>query len=179
MKNLSKFIIAIVVCELAGAIGSVFTMPAIPGWYAGLAKSALTPPAWVFGPVWTGLFTLIGISLFLVSRNDWRVRNPLWQNGRKAWNPWSERLWTGDLQKFNVIAIFVAQYILNITWSYLFFGLRFPGLAFAELITLWIAIVYTAINFYRISKPAAWLLLPYLVWVSFAGYLDIFVFLHN
>ena len=172
LNNFFKLAIAIIISELAGIIGSVFTASAITGWYAGLEKPALNPPSWVFGFVWTILYFLIGISLFLVWKNNWEIRNPILESRRKAWNVFSERLWMGDLQKVNVIAIFVVQYILNIAWSYLFFGLRLSGLAFFGLLALWLAIIWTIANFYRISKTAAYLLLPYILWVSFAGYLN-------
>ena len=152
INNAFKLVISIVISESAGIIGSFFTIPAIPDWYAGLVKPALNPPAWVFGPVWIALYFLIGVSLFLVWKNDWKTINPILENKRKAWNVLSERLWTGNLQKANVIAIFIVQYILNILWSFIFFGLHLPCLAFFEILALWFAIVFTIFNFYRISK---------------------------
>lgn len=177
--NALKFVIAIAVSELAGVIGVVFTAPAISVWYAGLVKSALNPPSWVFGPVWTALYVLIGIALYLVWKNDWKTNNPIWMGEGKAWNAWSRRLWTGDLQKANAVAIFGVQYILNTAWSYLFFGLHLSGFAFFELCALWFSIVWTVIVFYRISRPAAYLLLPYLLWVSFALYLNYSIWILN
>lgn len=178
-KNILKFIIAIAVSELAGVVGAVFTMPAISVWYAGLAKPELAPPDWVFGPVWTALYALIGISLYLVWKNNWEVKNRFLEGERKAWNKWSERLWTGDWRKANAIAVFAIQYILNIAWSYLFFGLRSSGFAFFALLALWLAIFWTIVAFYRISRPAAYLLLPYLIWVGFAGYLNYSIWMMN
>ena len=172
IKDIFKLVISIVISESAGVIGSFFTIPAISDWYVGLVKPALNPPAWVFGPVWIALYFLIGVSLFLVWKNDWKTINPILENKRKAWNVLSERLWTGNLQKANVIAIFIVQYILNILWSFIFFGLHLPCLAFFEILALWFAIVFTIFNFYRISKLSAYLLLPYIFWVSFAGYLN-------
>ena len=187
MNNIFKFVIAIVISELAGVIGAVFTMPAILSpstgsrlsWYAGLVKPELDPPNWVFGPVWTALYALIGISLYLVWKNNWEVKNRFLESRRRAWNKWSERLWTGDWKKANAIAVFVIQYVLNIAWSYLFFGLRMPGLAFFGLLALWLAIFWTIVAFYRISKPAAYLLLPYIIWVGFAGYLNYLIWISN
>ena len=144
-----KLIIAITVSELAGIIGSIFTMPSIAGWYAGLAKPALNPPAWVFAPVWTTLFALMGIAAFLV--------------------------WRKGLNNRNVkiaLVIFIIQLVLNTLWSIIFFGLHNPGGAFIEIIFLWIAIFFTIIVFFKISRPAALLLVPYIIWVSFAGYLN-------
>lgn len=180
VSNLFKLVIAIGVSMGAGAIGSFFTTPAIQsGWYATLIKPTLNPPGWVFGPVWTTLYVLMGISLFLVWSHDWKVVNPLWKKSGKAWNPWSERLWRGDWQKANVIAIFTIQLLLNIKWSLVFFALHSPMLAFLVIIALWISILYTIINFYRISKPAAWLLVPYILWVTFAIYLNYSIWMLN
>lgn len=172
INNIFKLIIAVIISELAGVTGALFTVPEISSWYAGLAKPELSPPDWVFGPIWTAIYFLIGVSLFLVWKNDWRVENPILESRQKAWNMWSERLWTKDLQKANVIAIFAVQYILNILWSFIFFGLHLPLLAFFGILALWIAIIFTIINFYRVSKLAAYLLAPYILWVSFAGYLN-------
>ncbi len=172
MKNYIKFILAIVISGLAGVLGSVFTTPSIPTWYASLAKPVLNPPAWVFGPVWTVLYFLIGLALYLVWKNNLQVANPLLIKAGKPWNKWSERLWTGDWQKANVVAVFAVQYVLNIAWSFVFFGLHNPWVAFFVILALWCSIVYLMVNFYRISKPAAWLLVPYIIWVSFAAYLN-------
>ncbi|MDD3150530.1 MAG: tryptophan-rich sensory protein, partial [Candidatus Gastranaerophilales bacterium] len=154
INNTFKLIIAIVVSELAGIIGSVFTRPSIAGWYAGLVKPALNPPAWVFGPVWTTLFALMGIAAFLV-----------WSSYAKA---------SEDKKKGIKIALtlFGIQLTLNTLWSIIFFGLHNPGLAFIEIIFLWLAIIATIIAFAKISRPAAWFLVPYIIWVSFAGYLN-------
>lgn len=149
MSNTLKLITAIVVSELAGIIGSVFTTPSIPTWYATLARPALNPPAWVFGPVWTTLFALMGIAAFLV---------------------WRKGLDRRDVKI--ALGIFIGQLVLNTLWSIIFFGLHSPGGAFIEIIFLWLAILATIITFAKISRPAAWLLLPYILWVSFAGYLN-------
>lgn len=167
------------VSEFAGIIGSIFTVSAIPNWYAALVKPALNPPSWVFGFVWTILYFLIGVSLFLVWKNNWETKNLILESRRKTWNAFSERLWTGDLQKTNAIIIFGIQYFLNILWSFIFFGLHLPGLAFFEILALWFAIIWTIVNFYRISKLAAYLLLPYVLWVSFAAYLNYVIWILN
>lgn len=146
---------AVLLCELAGGIGALFTMPSVSTWYAGLLKPALTPPGWVFGPVWTTLYALMGIALFLV------------------WLSKSAR------RKGYAYAFFGIQLVLNVCWSVIFFGWHNPGLAFVELVALWTAIVATIIAFYRISRPAALFLLPYLLWVSFAGYLNFSVWQLN
>ena len=176
--NLLKLIIAVAIAEFAGVAGSLLTGSGFE-WYAGLAKPALTPPSAVFGPVWTVLYLLMGSALFIAWKNDWKTIHPIWQKNRKAWNPISERLWTGDWQKMNVIAVFGVQYILNILWPFVFFCARSPGLAFFAIIALWCSIVYVIINFYRISKAAAYLLLPYLAWVTFAAYLNYAIWMLN
>lgn len=149
LNNTLKLFIAIAGSESAGIIGSVFTAPAIAGWYAGLIKPTLNPPAWVFGPVWTTLYALMGIAAFLV--------------------------WKKGLDRKNVriaLCVFIGQLILNTFWSVLFFGLHRIDGALVEIIFLWLAIFATIIAFFKISKTAAWLLVPYLLWVSFAAYLN-------
>lgn len=178
--NLSKFLASLVICSLAGAIGSISTASSVSTWYTTLVKPALNPPSWLFAPVWTTLYIMMSVSLFLVWKNNWKIRYPLvTKKWGKAWNPYSQRLWTGSWQTANVISIFGIQLGLNTLWSVLFFGLHTPGFAFFELLALWCAIVYTIINFYRISKPAAYLLIPYLLWVSFAGYLNFMIWMLN
>ena len=158
INNTFKLIIAIVVSELAGIIGSVFTTLSIAGWYATLVKPALNPPAWVFGPVWTTIFALMGISLFLIWKSDPSVAP-------------KERRRGG--------IIFFIQLVLNTLWSIIFFGLHSPGGALIEIVFLWLAILATIVVFYKISKPAAWLLVPYIAWVSFAMYLNYVIWLLN
>jgi len=158
INNFLKLVIAVVACEVAGIIGSVFTMPSIPTWYAGLAKPALNPPAWVFGPVWTILFALMGISLFLI----WKSISSVTQKERRVG-----------------IILFFVQLALNMLWSIIFFGLHNPGVAFVDIILLWLAILATIITFAKISKLAAWLLVPYILWVSFAAYLNFALWILN
>ncbi|MFA5172844.1 MAG: TspO/MBR family protein [Candidatus Paceibacterota bacterium] len=155
-NNTLKLIIAIIVSELAGIIGSVFTTPSIAGWYAGIVKPALNPPSWVFGPVWTTLFAFMGIAAFLV---------------------WKKGLNRKDVKI--ALGIFLGQLVLNTFWSIIFFGLHSPGGAFIEIIFLWLAIFATIIAFVKISKPAAWLLIPYILWVSFASYLNFMIWISN
>lgn len=143
-----KLFIAIAVSQGAGLLGSLFTFEAIPTWYATLTRPALSPPNWVFGPVWTTLFFLMGISAFLV-----------WQKGLKR----------KDVRI--ALGIFLVQLVLNTLWSIIFFGWQHLGLACIEITLLWLAILFTIKSFWSISKPAAWLLIPYLLWVSFASYL--------
>lgn len=146
----------IVLAEGAGIIGSIFTAPSIQGWYATLMRPELAPPNWLFAPVWTTLFFLMGIAAFLV----WR----------KGWHRTEVKL---------ALGIFGVQLVLNTLWSILFFGLRSPGAAFIEIIFLWLAIVATIVAFARVARPAAWLLAPYIAWVSFAAYLNYMIWTLN
>ncbi len=148
--------LCIAICELAGIIGSIFTVSAIPSWYAGLAKPALNPPSWVFGPVWTILYALMGVALFLLIKRG--RQHPKWKIA---------------------LSLFGAQLLANALWSVLFFGAHSPFMALINIVILWILIVGTIICFYRISKPAAYLLAPYLIWVSFATYLNYMIFRLN
>ena len=144
-KTTVRFIVSIFVCLAAGLVGSIFTTPAIPGWYATLQKPSFSPPNFLFAPVWTTLYILMGISLALI------------------------------LNKKNKTAIifFVVQLVLNSLWSILFFGLKSPKLAFVEIIFLWLAILITILKFFKISKLAGWLFVPYLLWVSYASVLNL------
>lgn len=172
MKKIAKFIISIVVCQLAGFIGAIFTTPKINTWYAGLNKPAFTPPGSFIGAVWTILFFLMGISLYLVWDKNWKPQVSSQDKKMRYWNRFSEKLWKGEWREENVVLIFALQLVLNVLWSMLFFGLQSPAMAFFELLMLWWTILYTIANFYRISKPAAYLLIPYITWVSFAGMLN-------
>jgi tryptophan-rich sensory protein len=179
IKNFFKLVIAIGISCGAGVVGSFFTAPAVQSvWYAELVKPTLNPPAWVFGPVWTTLFALMGVSAWLV----WKQ----WDNGSPSIK----------LRVKIALAIFIGQLVLNTLWLIIFFGLHSPGGALVEIVFLWFAILATIIAFAKISPPShkatdgqgnpavhpvrafivsngAWLLLlPYLLWVSFAGYLN-------
>ena len=156
LSNLARLTISIAVSEFAGIVGSFFTMPSIRVWYADLIKPTINPPAWIFGPVWTTLFLLMGIAAFLIWMED-----PKRKDVRIA------------------LAIFALQLILNISWSIIFFGLHSPGAALIEIIFLWLSILATIIAFYKILKTAAWLLTPYLAWVSFAALLNYLIWRLN
>jgi tryptophan-rich sensory protein len=132
------------VCFGAALIGSIFTNPSIPSWYADLAKPSWTPPNWVFGPVWSALYLMMALAAWLV-----------WRRG-------------GLTAASMPIALFMVQLGLNVTWSILFFGLHMPGVAFGEIVALLFAILATTIVFWRSTPIAGYLLLPYLIWVAFA-----------
>lgn len=144
---------SIVLPLLAGFIGSYFTFPSIGTWYVALNKPLFNPPNFIFGPVWTLLYILMGISLYLV----------LTKKGKKE----------------KALKLFAFQLILNVLWSLIFFGLHSPTLALFEIVILWIAIFATIKAFLPISKNAAYLLYPYIVWVSFAMILNLSIVLLN
>lgn len=151
-----KLAIAIFVCLLAGFIGSYSTTGAIDGWYDTLEKPSYTPPSWVFAPVWTLLYILMGVSLFLV-----------WDKGIE--NP----------RIRNAMLLFGAQLILNLSWSLVFFGMQNPLYGLVNIIILWAAIVFVIIDFYHIEKKAAYLLIPYILWVTFAAFLNYGIYALN
>ena len=156
LPSFFKLIITIVGSELAGGIGAIFSISAIPTWYAGLIKPAINPPSWIFGPVWTTLYLLMGISAYIV-----------WNKG---WN-------RTDVRK--ALYVFLLQLVCNALWSIIFFGLHSPLWALVCIIAMWLTIVWTMILFRNISKPAMWLLVPYILWVSFAGYLNYSIWILN
>lgn len=139
----------------ASALGSAATLPNIPSWYAGLQKPSFTPPNWIFGPVWTSLYAMMGYAFFRVMRtqeNADRRRASIW---------------------------FLIQLALNTSWSFAFFGARNPGLGVAVIVALWLAIAATIAAFHRIDRIATWLLAPYLAWVSYATALTVAVWRLN
>lgn len=150
-----KFIAAIAISFLAAGIGSLATTPNIPTWYAGLEKPFFSPPNWLFAPVWTVLYIGIGSSLWLV---------------------WIKKAATSKTREYRLFAI---QLALNALWSLIFFGMHQPWLAVVVIIALDIAVIATIWSFNRISRPAAGLLLPYLLWICFATCLNIGVAILN
>lgn len=151
MKNLFRLIISIIICQSAGIIGSFFTVSSIGGWYQTLNKPVFNPPGYVFGPVWITLYLLMGISLYLV---------------------WNKK---GSAGIKIPLIIFFAQLFFNTIWSILFFGLESPVLALIDIKILLILIIITMFSFYKVSKPAAFLMIPYLLWVSFATVLNYYI----
>jgi len=159
MKSIIAIIIAIVVSELAGIIGSIFTISAIPTWYAGLMKPALNPPSWLFGPVWITLYALMGIAAFLIWK--YHAQEKGLEKKRKA------------------LGVFCLQLFLNALWSIIFFGFHSPSWALVGIVVLWFTILWTMVLFYKISRSAMYLLLPYILWVSFAMYLNYSIVMLN
>jgi len=155
IKDILKLGISIVLCQLVGFLGSLFTTPAIPTWYKTLRKPFFTPPNWIFSPVWISLFILMGISLFMV----WRRQ---------------------DHPRFKTALIFFfVQLILNVFWSAAFFGLRSPLLGLIDIVLLWVAILLTIKHCLRVQRMAGLLLLPYILWVSFAVALNFSLWILN
>lgn len=153
--EISKFVISISICLGVGSLGSFFTAPKISSWYATLEKPFFTPPNWIFGPVWTILYFLMGCSLYLV-----------WQK-------------VGDKNIKLAVLVFGGQLFLNISWSLVFFTLESPILALGVIILLWLAICLTIYLFYDISAWSSYLLIPYLIWVSFAIILNLAIVILN
>ncbi|MFA6551281.1 MAG: TspO/MBR family protein [Patescibacteria group bacterium] len=154
--NWAKLCGALALCLGAGGIGSVFTTPVIPTWYAGLNKPEFSPPNFIFAPVWTTLFILMAVALYLI-----------WQKG-----------WQNKAARTGMI-IFVIHLFFNTLWSILFFALHNPFLALLDIIILWLLIIVLMIKFYALDKRAGYLLIPYFLWVSFASVLNYFIFILN
>ncbi len=137
----------IVLCQAVGLLGARWTAPAIPSWYRGLRKPSFNPPSWVFGPVWTLLYLLMAIAAWRISLAESPLRTA-------------------------ALTLFAAQLALNFIWSWLFFRRHNVRAAFFELAALWLAIAATLGVFSQIDAPAAWLMAPYLAWVTFAAILN-------
>ena len=147
-QQILGLVVFLAACYLVASIGGFVTAPAISGWYATLPRLSWTPPNWVFGPVWTLLYTLMAIAAWLV----WRR--------------------AGVTAVAVPLTLFAVQLALNLAWTLLFFGLHRVGLAFLDIVLLWLAILATLIMCWRVTPVAGWLLLPYLLWVSYASTLN-------
>lgn len=147
-RNIIKLAISILLPLSVGAVAGMFTSQAVPSWYASLNRPSFSPPNWVFGPVWTTLYILLGISFFLI--------------------------WKESPSKFGNLAIivFAVQLLLNFAWSFIFFYFNLIGIALIEIILLWISIAFMIYLFHKIKPVAAYLNIPYLLWVSFASILN-------
>jgi translocator protein len=149
MSNTLKLIISITIPVLVGATAGFFTASGVESWYQNINKPSWNPPSWIFGPVWTTLYVMMGIALFLVWKSE-----------------------ASDVLKKTAIAIFAVQLVLNFFWSFIFFSQHQPGWALVEIMVMWLAILFTIFAFANVSKTAAWLLVPYISWVSFATVLN-------
>jgi benzodiazapine receptor len=155
-RDIVKLVVSIVACQAAGAIGSVFTAPNIPTWYAALEKPFFTPPSWLFAPAWITLYLLMAIAAFLIWRKG------LGEEGVKC-----------------ALTVFLVQLVLNALWSVVFFGLQSPLYGMVVILAMWIAILLTIIKFFRLSAAAGSLMLPYILWVTFASALNIAIWVLN
>jgi len=156
LSSIIKLIVSILASFAAGGIGSLFTFKAIPTWYAGLRKPRYTPPNRAFGPVWTTLYVLMGISVFLI-----------WQKGLST------------NAAFLAFVLFWIQLAINAIWSIIFFGMKSKGGGVVTIIVLWLLILATIVTSFRVSIWAGILLIPYIVWVTIASYLNIGVWILN
>ena len=156
MAKVGRLICSVSVCVLTGVLGSFATRDSITTWYGELSRPSFTPPDWTFGVVWPVLYVMMGISAFLIWNMDISTR-----------------------QVKVALGIFALQLILNGLWTPIFFGLHLIGLALVEIIMMWAAILLTIFAFWRVSKAATLLLLPYILWVSFAVVLNASLFLLN
>jgi len=147
MKKILKLLGCLIVPQIAGVIGGIFTARSVPTWYAGLNKPSFNPPNGVFSPVWITLFVLMGLALYLV-------------------------LETQSHEKQRALMIFAGQLCLNVLWTIVFFGMHAMTGGMAVIVVLWGFILWNIVLFYRISKPAGMLLVPYILWVSFAMVLN-------
>jgi benzodiazapine receptor len=151
-----KLVTSVVVCQLAGIIGSVFTASSVSTWYAALRKPSFTPPGWVFGPVWISLYALMGVAAYLV-----------WRSG------------LSHREVRIALTLFVAQLIVNAFWSAMFFGLKSPLAGLVDISVLWVLILLTIFYFLKVSTTAGLLLVPYVLWVSFAAILNYSIWAMN
>lgn len=156
MKRTFGILISVVICELAGIIGSVFTTPSIPGWYEGLVKPPFNPPNWIFGPVWTILYAMMGVAAYLVYEKGMRNK-----------------------EVKRAMAVFAGQLLLNTLWSIVFFGAHMILAGVGVIVLLWVGILASILLFRPISKLAAGLLVPYILWVSFATVLNSSLYILN
>lgn len=156
VKNWGLLVGSVVICEAAGLVGAIFTTPAITTWYALLTKPSFNPPSWLFAPVWTILYLLMGIVLYQLCVSGFK-----------------------KTETRIALEFFAAQLVINVLWSAIFFGQHQIASALVTIIVLWLAILLTMVYSAKINKSAVWLLLPYLAWVSFASALNYSIWLLN
>ncbi|MDP1801760.1 MAG: TspO/MBR family protein [Bacteroidota bacterium] len=148
MNKTIKLLLCIVFTLSIGAIGGMATATGVNGWYTTLNKPVFNPPNYLFGPVWTLLYILMGISFYLILQ---------------CYNP---------ILRKRAVVIFCIQLFLNFCWSFLFFKFQLLGISFIEIIFIWFSIILMILTFYKINKTAAYIQIPYLLWVSFASVLN-------
>lgn len=154
LKNILKLIICLIVPMLVGGISGVATVAGIKDWYVHLNKPFFNPPNYLFGPVWSILYLLMGISLFMILQSK-------------------------SITKKKAISIFFVQLFLNFWWSFLFFKFQLLGISLIEIVLMWLSILWMIIEFKKINKTAAYLQIPYLAWVTFASLLNLAIWYLN
>lgn len=154
MKSLPRLLFSIVLCEATGFLSALYVMGEINSWYATLTKPVFSPPNWIFGPVWTILYALMGIYLYKVWVSKIKLRSLL-------------------------LPLFAVQLLLNFLWSLFFFNLHNPLLALIDILALWFLIFVLIAKTSKTSWSIAWLLIPYILWVSFATLLNIAILTLN
>jgi benzodiazapine receptor len=152
-ESLLRLLVSLAVCLGAACLGAFITMPSLRPWYANLNKPTWSPPNWLFGPVWTILYVAMAVAAWMVWQKSGLMERPM--------------------------KLFVLQLSLNAAWSVIFFGLRSPGAAFAEIVALWLAILATLVEFWKVAPAAGWLFVPYLAWVCYAAALNLSIFRLN
>ena len=155
IKSEATLLLCILLCQIIGGLGAFFTSPEISGWYANIQKPSFNPPNWIFGPVWTILFTLMGISLWLTLKSE------------------------DSAARKTALITFTVQLVLNSAWPFLFFKLHSPWAGLIEITFLWFAILFWILRTYSVSKSAALISIPYLAWVSFASFLNFWIWKLN
>lgn len=159
--NYFRLIVSLIIPQVAGIIGSFFTVQGIKGWYAGLIKPSFNPPGWIFSPVWITLYVLMGISIYLI------------------WSAY-DKASAGQRKKLKITFwLFWAHLFFNATWSIMFFGLKSAALGLINIAIIWVFILVLMIRFWKIKKLASYLLIPYFLWVSFASVLNFFLWYLN
>ncbi len=156
IQSYPKLAAAILFCVILGSLGSIVTITGPGSWYSSLEKPFFAPPNWLFAPMWITLFVLMGIALYLI-----------WESG-------TERR---DVQI--ALGIFGLQFLLNVLWSFLFFGMKSPLLGFIDILLLWVMILLTIRAFYQVKKSAAYFLIPYIAWVTLASALNGAIYFMN
>lgn len=154
-NQIGKLIASLLLPLAIGGIAGMFTTKAIPGWYATLNQPSFNPPNWVFAPVWTTLYIIMGISLFMI----WRLDKSKERN--------------------QAIVIFMVQLLFNFCWSFFFFYFKMIGVALVDILVLWITIIFMLVRLYKIKPLAAYINIPYLLWVTFATALNMAYFFLN
>ena len=142
-------VLAVLLCEGVGILAAIATQSSVTMWYPTLAKPVFTPPGWVFGPVWTLLYALMGIAVWLVGRRGWTT-----------------------LGVQSAVGLFVLQLGLNGLWSFAFFGIQSASGGLIVIVLLWIVIAVTTARFFQLQRTAGWLMVPYLLWVTYATVLN-------